>query len=130
MLEDMLDEIQAFLPDLLVGSFNKDNLLEKLKNGMLQDVSSFEKGPTKRMDVVLYPPGTGIHLFFDGFGVTGSIVSCTFFNELDINRRIIHDNFYDPGYNKIFLDLMRKYHNDNHYAFQNEKGEMIEIQIS
>jgi hypothetical protein len=46
-LEDMLDEIQAFLPDLLAGSFNKNSLIEKL-NGMLQDVSSFEKGPTKK----------------------------------------------------------------------------------
>ena len=128
-LEDILDEIQTFLPDLLAGSFDKESLLERL-NGMLPDVSSFEeKGPKKRMDVVLYPPGTGIHLFFDGFGVTGSIVPCTFFNELDINRRMIHDHLYDPGYNRIFLDLMRQYHNDNHYAFQNEEGEMIEIQI-
>lgn len=70
------------------------------------------------MEVVLYPPGTAIHFFFDGFGVTGCRVPNSFLNELDVTRRMIHDHLYDPGYNRIFLEMMRQYHKENHFAFE------------
>jgi hypothetical protein len=75
------------------------------------------------MDVVLCPPGSAIHFFFDGFGITGCRVPHSFFTELDVTRRMIHDHLYDPGYNRIFVDMMRQYHNDNHFKF--EDGEDV-----
>jgi hypothetical protein len=94
---------------------------------MIPYASSFQRGAKKRIEVVLYLPGTGIHLFFDGFGVTGCRVPCTFFDELYITR-MIHDHLFDPGYNRMFLDLMRQRQNHNQYTFQNETAEMIATQ--
>jgi hypothetical protein len=66
----MMDEIEMFLPDLLSESMNKKRLLTNLDK-LLPDASTFQKGPKEKMDVVLCPPGSAIHFFFDGFGITG-----------------------------------------------------------
>lgn len=121
--EETVDEMQRFLPSFVDESV-KEKILKNL-HVLLPDRSSFvadhHADENKRMDVVLFPPGRCIHFYSDGFGIAGSVVPCTFFDELDINRRLLHDHLIQQGYQKIFLDLMRQYHNDNHFNFHREK---------
>jgi hypothetical protein len=65
--------------------------------------------------------GKCIHFYRDGFGLSGAIVPCTFFNELDVNRRMVHDHLFATGYRPIFLDLMRQYTNDQFFQFEVKK---------
>jgi hypothetical protein len=116
--EETVSEVQRMLPSLVSDS-TRWKILNNL-NGVLPDPASFKHDP-RRMDVVLFPPGKCIHFYRDGVGVTGSIVPCTFFDELEVTRRLVDDHLFESGYKKIFLDLMRQYHNDNLYAFENEK---------
>ena len=118
-LEETVDELQRFLPSLVDGAV-KEKILKNL-HVLLPDPSSIGNDESKRMEVVLYPPGRCIHFYSDGFGTAGSVVPCTFFDELDINRRLLHDHLIQTGYQKIFLDLMRQYNNDHHYKFNREK---------
>ena len=121
--EETVDEMQRFLPSYVDESV-KEKILKNL-HVLLPDRSSFvadhQTDKNKRMDVVLFPPGRCIHFYSDGFGIAGSVVPCTFFDELDINRRLLHDHLIQQGYQKIFLDLMRQYHNDNHFNFRRDK---------
>ena len=103
-LKETVNAIQLFLPSL-VDDTVKDRILTHLSS-LLPDPASFPKHD-KRMEVVLFPPGRCIHFYGDGFGISGSVVPCTFFDELDINRRMLHDHLIQSGYQKIFLDLMR-----------------------
>jgi hypothetical protein len=48
-----------------------------------------EKKRLARVPVELFPPGRLIHLYRDGSGVSGSIVPNTFFNEIDLTRRLV-----------------------------------------
>lgn len=114
-LNETVNEIQRFVPSL-VDDTVKGKMLKNL-SVLLPDPSSFPKHKN-RMDVVLFPPGRCIHFYSDGFGIGGSVVPCTFFDELDINRRLLHDHLIQSGYQKIFLDLMRQYNNDNHFKFR------------
>ncbi|KAL3937692.1 MAG: hypothetical protein SGARI_002021 [Bacillariaceae sp.] len=119
-LEDVMDEIETFLPDLLTGAMNREKIMKHLDT-LLPDNESFQKGPRERMEVILRPPGTAIHFFFDGFGITGCRVGTEFFTELDINRRMVHDHLFDSGYNRILLETMRQHLNDNYFSFQTKE---------
>jgi len=120
-LEEAVDELKRFLPSLVDSSI-KEKILKNL-NGLLPEPSSIDdKESSKKMEIVLYPPGQCIHFYRDGFGTAGSVVPCTFFDELDINRRVLHDHLV-VGYQRIFLDLMRQYKNDDHYKFNQENNE-------
>jgi len=119
-LEEIVNELQRFLPSL-VDRHAKDKILRNL-NLQLPESSVSQEENKKRMEVLLFPPGRCIHFYSDGFGTAGSVVPCTFFDELDINRRLLHDHLIEKGYQKIFLDLMRQYKNDNNYRFSQEKG--------
>lgn len=117
--EETVREVQRMLPSLVNDSLKK-SILSNL-DSLLPDPSSFSPNP-KRMEVVLFPPGRCIHFYRDGFGVTGSIVPCTFFDELEVTRRLVDDHLFDSGYIKIFLELMRQYRNDNYYTFEADKA--------
>ena len=115
-LEEAVNELHRFLPSL-VDNGVKEKILDNLNILLPEHPSSDEEIHTRRMEIKLYPPGRCIHFYNDGFGISGSVVPCKFFDELDINRRLLHDHFIHQGYQKIFLDLMRQYKNDNHYKF-------------
>lgn len=118
-LEESVDEFQRYLPSL-VDSAAKKKILKNLSDLLPEHSSIDDEESTRRMEVVLYPPGRCIHFYSDGFGTAGSVVPCTFFDELDFNRRLLHDHLIQQGYEKIFLDLMRQYKNDNNYKFKND----------
>lgn len=115
-VEEAVDELQRFLP-FLVDSAVKEKILTNINILLPKPCSIYDEESRKRMKVLLYPPGRCIHFYNDGFGMSGSTVPCTFFDQLDINRRLLHDHLLRQGYQKIFLDLMRQYKNDNHYKF-------------
>eukprot|EP00536_Pseudo-nitzschia_multiseries_P000285 jgi/Psemu1/178309/e_gw1.4.3.1 len=119
-LEETVNELERFLPSIVNESVKKKIL--KNVRGFLPDLSpSSSEQNSKRMEVVLFPPGRCIHFYRDGFGTSGSVVPCTFFDELDINRRFLHDHLIHDGYQKIFLDVMRQYKHDLHYRFDQKK---------
>jgi hypothetical protein len=68
----------------------------------------------------LFPPGTCIHFYRDGSGITGSQPPCTFFDEIDVARTMVDDHLIDKGYRRIFLELMRQYRGDHHFSFEKE----------
>jgi len=75
----------------------------------------------ERMKPVLFPPGTCIHFYRDGSGIDGTYVPCTFFNEIDVARTMVNDHLISSGYRRIFLNLMRDFHRDDHFSFESNK---------
>jgi hypothetical protein len=100
----------------------KKNILHNL-NSLLPDPPKVNKDRKKRMKVELFPPGKIIHFYRDGYGITGSITPPTFFDEIEVSRRLLDDHFFNEGYQRIFLDLMRQYHSDNFFTFERETVE-------
>jgi hypothetical protein len=71
----------------------------------------------ERVPVVLFPPGENIHLYRDGRSISACHVPCDFFSELDVARTMVDDHLIS-GYDKVFLQLLRDYNNDQHFAFE------------
>jgi len=69
----------------------------------------------------LFPPGKCIHFYSDGYSVSGSYAPCTYFDELDLARTMLSDHLIKRGYRRLFLELMREYHDDEHFAFDREE---------
>lgn len=116
-LTDAVNEVSSYFPTLLEGY--KQTILDKVHSLTIREVPP--NIPAKRVEPVLFPPGKCIHLYRDGFGISGNVVPCTFFSELDINRRMLHDHTVDDGYQLIFLDLMRQHHGDHYFQFEKDK---------
>lgn len=77
---------------------------------------------TKRKKCILFPPGTCIHFYRDGSGITGSQPPCTFFDEIDLVRTMVDDHLIDNGYRRIFLELMRQYRCDHNFKFEEDSS--------
>lgn len=71
----------------------------------------------KRVEPVLFPPGLCIHFYRDGRAISGSLAPCTFFSEIDVSRTMLDDHLIKNGYRRLFLDLMRHYHDDDNFTF-------------
>jgi hypothetical protein len=115
--EETVDELRRFLPSLVDDNV-KTKMIKNL-NGLIPDPPAIKE--KKRMEVELFPPGKIIHFYRDGYGITGSVTPCTFFDELELSRRLLDDHFFEKGYQRMFLDLMRQFHSDNFYTFEREK---------
>jgi len=94
-----------------------DSVSDSLKEKLLKPKTE------ERVSPVLCPPGRCVHFYRDGHSVSGSIAPCTFFGEIDITRTMVDDHLIPTGYGKIFLDLMRIYHDDEHFRFQDRGGD-------
>lgn len=119
-IEEVVEQVQDFLPSLFTDA-NKEKLLSVIDDLLLKTITIPDR-TEKRMDPVLFPPGKCIHFYRDGYGISGSVVPCTFFGEIDISRRMVDDHLYHSGYQLIFLDLMRQHHNDHNFRFDNYKN--------
>mmetsp|Transcript_26370 Transcript_26370/g.39952 ORF Transcript_26370/g.39952 Transcript_26370/m.39952 type:complete len:575 (-) Transcript_26370:162-1886(-) len=62
----------------------------------------------ERVKPELSPPGSCVHLYRDGSGISASIAPATFFQEIDVDRRMIDDHLIPGGYSQIFQDMMRQ----------------------
>ncbi len=71
----------------------------------------------RRLRPILHPPGTCVHFYRDGVGISGSYVPCDFFSEIDIARTMVDDHLVNQGYRKIFLEVMRSFLSDEHFRF-------------
>jgi len=74
-----------------------------------------------KMIPCLFPPGTCIHFYRDGSGIDGAYVPCTFFDEIDVARTMVDDHLISSGYRKIFLNMMRDFHKDDHFSFERRR---------
>eukprot|EP00804_Cyclotella_cryptica_P015086 CCRYP_000664-RB/>CCRYP_000664-RB protein AED:0.05 eAED:0.05 QI:243/1/1/1/1/1/2/1943/782 len=75
----------------------------------------------QKLEPVLFPPGTCIHFFRDGSGISGTYTPCSFYNEIDVARTMFSDHLISSGYRRIFLNMMRDFHKDDHFSFDNKK---------
>ena len=74
-----------------------------------------------RAEPVLYPPGTCIHFYRNGVGISATYTPLSFFNEIDVRRTMMQDHLIDDGYRRIFLEVMRQYKRDHHFAFEEDE---------
>jgi hypothetical protein len=111
------DELQRVSPGILS---------QGLVNRMMENVDAvfdsyvtpaIKPATDERSEPVLFPPGRCVHFYHDGHGIAGTVTPCTFFREIDLTRRMVDDHLITPGYRQIFLDLMRQYHNDQKFSF-------------
>jgi hypothetical protein len=101
----------------------------------------------QKMEPVLFPPGTCIHFYRDGSGISGTFTPCTFYNEvmcccshilsplyllcllitfasmlaiikIDVARTMVEDHLISSGYRRIFLSMMRDFHKNDHFSFE------------
>ena len=111
------DELERASPGTLPKSFVQ-RMMENVDYVFANYVSpTIKPASEERSEPVLFPPGRCVHFYRDGYGITGNITPCTFFREIDLSRRMIDDHLITPGYRQIFLDLMRQYHNDQQFSF-------------
>jgi len=117
------------LEDFLVFLNNKVALIDipigkilAWANGEMDrsDRPAFVKVTKERLPRVLYPPGTCIHVFRDGFGYTGSYTPCSYFDSVDVTRTLLDDHLVLPGYHRAFLTMLRDKLKDVHFDFQHD----------
>jgi hypothetical protein len=89
-LECTLQEFERKQPLLFRAGTGKaiqsivHSLLEKYGKDLINTTT---KAP--RLPIELYPPGKVLHFYNDGKGISASFVPNTFFNEIDVTRRMI-----------------------------------------
>ena len=117
-----LDELRRVAP-LLVNESSTEYLMTTIDSWLDLYVKPTIQTPTttNRAENILYPPGTCIHFYRDGVGVTATESPCTLFRELDVTRTMKDDHLVDAGYRRIFLQAMRQYTRDFHYSFEQDK---------
>lgn len=122
-IQQAIDGLGNFSPKLVTEANKKlvmdyvTSQAEDLKKKLLKPKTS------ERIEPVLFPPGKCVHFYRDGSGISGSIAPCTFFSEIDITRTMVDDHLIATGYGKIFLDLMRAYHQDDNFSFEEKASE-------
>lgn len=116
-LHDFLVFVNASLPlDIPI-----DDILAKVNSDMDRyDRPAFAKVTKERLPRVLYPPGSCIHLFRDGFGYTASYTPCSYFDSVDLTRTLLDDHMVIPGYHRAFLTMLRDRMKNLHFDFQHD----------
>ena len=125
-IEDALQELKrgfGFLfQDEKPINVDKPRIMQKfVDNAVDQYIKPGIREPTnRRLEIVLHPPGSCVHFYRDGVGISGSYVPCEFFNEIDISRTMVNDHLIS-GYRKIFLEMMRSFLSDDHFRFDEKR---------
>jgi Lipase (class 3) len=106
-----LEDVEQFL-DFLNGTvpfeIPKASILTWVQKGMeTNDKPKFDQVQKDRLPIVLYPPGTCIHMFRDGSGFTATYTPCAFFNRVEYSRTLVDDHLIPPGYHKAMLGMLR-----------------------
>lgn len=118
-----LDELQRVAPGIMSESAY-DYILSLADSWFESYVKpTINETTTERKKCILFPPGTCIHFYRDGSGITGSQPPCTFFDDIDVVRTMVDDHLIDKGYRRIFLELMRQYRRDHHFSFEEDSSE-------
>ena len=115
-----LAEAQAAYPYLL-SQASSESLMTLVDSLLDSYVKPFISKPSgRRVTPELCPPGTCVHLYRDGSGIAGCFAPCSFFQEIDVTRRMLDDHKITSGYKKCFLELMRQYTNDHNFRFNED----------
>lgn len=124
-IEHALGEVRQLYP-FLVSEAMADSLMGVVDNMFEVYVKPTIKAPTtERAKPELCPPGLCVHIYNDGSGMAGSISPGTFFQEIDVSRRLIDDHYIPSGYQKHLLDLMRQYTNDHNFRFDEVTQQLV-----
>jgi hypothetical protein len=108
-IEDALDELSRRTP--LFGETASEHFMGFVDTAFKKYIQDFIKHTSeKRLDTILYPPGSCIHFYRDGVSISGSYVPCNFFKE-------INDHLITSGYRRIFLEVMRSSLADDNFRF-------------
>lgn len=97
------------------------NFVDKAINEYVRPQIIKNAAPKSRIEPEIFPPGQCIHFYQDGRSVSGSYAPCTFFDELDISRTMLDDHLIKRGYRRLFLELMREHHDDDHFSFDRKE---------
>ena len=87
-----------------------------LQKDVKTDIENFTK---ERSTVQLFPPGTCIHLYRDGVGVTACYTPCDFFSEFDVSRTMVDDHLIATGYDRLFHEWARQ-QTHSRFFFRND----------
>lgn len=119
-IEDALGELSRRTP--LFGETASERFMGFVDTAFEKYIQNFIKQSSeKRLDTILYPPGSCVHFYRDGVSISGSYVPCNFFNEIDVSRTMINDHLITSGYRRIFLDVMRSSLADDNFRFDSEE---------
>lgn len=117
-VHQILEAIDANSP-IKPSKEQKEFILEYIEKSLDEEFEKY-KVDFEPVEVVLFPPGTCIHLYRDGTGVSGSYVPCTFFKEIDVNRTMISDHATADGYSAVFHELMRRHLKQIRFTFPHD----------
>jgi pimeloyl-ACP methyl ester carboxylesterase len=92
---------------------NKEGILKWADDLMNKfDRPFFGKVSSDRMEQVLYPPGTCLHVYRNGVGFAATYTACDFFDTIEFSRTMVDDHLIPSGYHKAFLELLRDHRKD------------------
>jgi hypothetical protein len=85
-------------------------------------ISSYISVPTSaKVEPELCPPGTCVHFYRDGSGITGVITPGEFFQEIDVTRGMFTDHMISTGYENVLLEFVRQHCNDHSFLLEDSK---------
>ena len=105
-LEFSLERARESFPDFKGLLPDTSKALEFLGNRLNDTVrpNLLKRNQTmERLETVLIPPGRCIHLFRDGYGVTGTYTPCDFFSSVEFSLTLLDDHLIPTGYNRAML---------------------------
>jgi len=85
------------------------------------------KSIRERLPCVLIPPGTCIHLFRDGYGVTGTYTPCDFFDTVEFSLTLLDDHLILTGYNRALLAAAQDSDRDYSFRFAHDVNGIVGI---
>ena len=97
-------------------------LNEVVRPNMLQ------RQKTERLPSRLIPPGTCVHLFRDGYGVTGTYTPCNFFEKVEFSLTLIDDHLIATGYNRALLAAAQDYDRDYSVSTQRHYQQQVVVE--
>jgi len=120
-IQEAIDALGEYSPKIATEARRKEAM--EYVNSLSADIKKKLLKPKteERVAPVLFPPGKCVHFYRDGHSISGNISPATFFGEIDITRTMVDDHLITTGYGKMFLDLMRLYHDDEHFSFDDDK---------
>jgi len=80
--------------------------------------------PTERVKPELYPPGTCVHLFRDGAGISATYKDCSFFGQVELSRTLLDDHLIPTGYHRNMVEFMRGQTNNLNFDFPDKVLEL------
>ena len=105
-LEFSLNRAKEAFPDVASYIPTTTKALEWFENRLVEVIRPTMQQRERnqpRLQSVLIPPGTCIHLFRDGYGTTGTYTPCDMFESVEFSLTLLDDHLILTGYNRALL---------------------------